>query len=115
MIDALEYSAAQDQAENFGSVVGAVQDQNPPSQPPSDPHSAKISREEAEDYRAVVTVLNRRWRVIECRDGIQWILQRRAGLRHGQPRWDGRCYCRTREGLMRVSVRWRAKSTLRPS
>ncbi len=21
--------------------------------------------------------------------------------RHGQPRWDGRCYCRTRRGLMR--------------
>ena len=101
MIHALDYLAAQDQAENFGSVVGAVEDQNHPFQIPS---VAKISREEAEDYRTVITVLNRRWRVIECRDGIQWILQRRVGLRHGQPRWDGRRYRRTRDGLLRLSV-----------
>ena len=60
--------------------------------------AAASSSEEAETNRAVVAVLNPRWRIIECRDRIQWILQRRAGLRHGQPRWDGRCYCRTREG-----------------
>lgn len=58
-------------------------------------------REEADDYRAIVAKLNPRWRVIECRDAIQWILQGRAGARHGQPRWDGRRYCRTRQGLMR--------------
>ena len=50
-------------------------------------------------YSTVVALLNTGWRVIECRDGIQWILQRLAGKRHGQPRWEGRCYCRTRDGL----------------
>jgi hypothetical protein len=58
-------------------------------------------REEADAYPAIVAKLNSTWRVIECRDRIQWILQRRAGKRHGQPRWDGRCYCRTRDGLLR--------------
>lgn len=35
-------------------------------------------RESADDYHRVVAVLNDRWRVIECRDGIQWVLQRRG-------------------------------------
>jgi hypothetical protein len=58
-------------------------------------------REESENYQAVVVRLNWNWRIIECRDAIQWILQRKAGMRHGEPRWDARCYCRTRQGLMR--------------
>jgi hypothetical protein len=62
---------------------------------------AVSASEEAETYRAVVAILNPRWRVIECRNCIQWILQRSAGLRHGTTRWEGRCYCRTRECLLR--------------
>lgn len=58
-------------------------------------------REEADDYRAIVARLNDNWRVIECRDAIQWIVQQRSGTRHGQPRWDGRNYYRTREALLR--------------
>jgi hypothetical protein len=38
---------------------------------------------------------------VECAAGIQWILQRRAGERHGVPRWDDRSYCRTKEALIR--------------
>ncbi|MBZ9975965.1 hypothetical protein [Mesorhizobium sp. BR-1-1-10] len=59
-------------------------------------------REESENYPAVVVKLNAGWRVIECRDGIQWILQRLAGKRHGQARWEGRSYCRTRQALLRL-------------
>lgn len=59
------------------------------------------NREESDYYRAIIAKLNADWRVIECRDAIQWILQRRAGIRHGEPRWDSRCYCRTRQGLVR--------------
>jgi hypothetical protein len=33
--------------------------------------------ESSEDYRDVVLILNDRWRVIEGRDRIQWILQYR--------------------------------------
>lgn len=57
-------------------------------------------REESENYRAIIAKLNANWRVIECRDGIQWILQRRAGNRHGEPRWEGRSYCRNKESLL---------------
>jgi hypothetical protein len=40
--------------------------------------------EEADDYRAIVVRLNERWRVIACSAGIQWILQRAVGKRHGE-------------------------------
>ena len=62
------------------------------------------SSEEADDCPNIVAVLNDRWRVISCRaGGIQWILQRSAGERHGRTRWEGRSFCRTREALARVS------------
>lgn len=63
---------------------------------------ASRQREESDSYSSVAALLNQDWRVIVCRDGIQWILQRRAGMRHGQPRWDSRSYCRTRSGLVRA-------------
>jgi hypothetical protein len=37
-----------------------------------------------------------KWRVIECRDGEQWILERKSGT------WEARSYCRTSEALRRV-------------
>lgn len=59
-------------------------------------------KESADNYQRVVAPLNARWRVIECRDGLQWILQRIDGERHGRTRWTGRSYCRTRDGLKRA-------------
>jgi hypothetical protein len=54
-------------------------------------------------YPAVA--LNSHWRVIACRDGIQWILQRQHGPdapeRPAAARWEGRAYCRTKEALIR--------------
>jgi hypothetical protein len=43
---------------------------------------------ESDDRYPAVAVLNGRYRVIECGAGIQWILQRRGGERHGRARWD---------------------------
>ena len=63
-------------------------------------------REEADNYHTVVFKTETH-RVIPCRDGIQWILQRRKGLRHGQPRWASISYCTTRKALVRV---WHAKT-----
>lgn len=60
-------------------------------------------RERDDAYRNVVVRLNEHWRIIECRDGIQWILQRSDGERRGQTRWSGRSYCRTRNALIRAS------------
>jgi hypothetical protein len=69
------------------------------------PSGEKGRSEEADDYHAVVTHLNDRWRVVVCAAGVQWILQRRAGERHGTARWEGRNYCRTGEALNRLSRR----------
>jgi hypothetical protein len=71
-----------------------------------------ITSEEADDYHAVEARLNDEWRVIVCRSGIQWILQHRAGQRHGTARWVGRSYCRTSEALNRLSHKH--AGTLRP-
>lgn len=45
--------------------------------------------------------LNDRWRVIACRDGIQWILQARNRAETvARDVWRGRSYCRTRGALI---------------
>jgi len=62
----------------------------------------EISRRESDDdYVGVVARLNARWRVIECKDSIQWILQF-ATRRHVQTGWQGRSFLRSREGLLRA-------------
>ena len=58
--------------------------------------------ESYDDYPRVVAKLNDRWRVIECRDRIQWILQRQDAQKGPRgPIWRGRSYCRTSEALRR--------------
>jgi hypothetical protein len=56
--------------------------------------------EEADSYPAVIARLNDRWRVIECRDGMQWILQLRKGQRAGQAIWRARRFHRDRTALL---------------
>lgn len=66
---------------------------------------APYSNAETDDaYRNVVAFLNDRWRVILCRDGIQWVLQYAKQSRH-RTAWRGRSYCRSREGLLRACAR----------
>lgn len=54
-------------------------------------------------YASVVTRLSEQWRVIICKDGIQWILQRREKLQASRP-WRGVRYCTTKKALIRVST-----------
>jgi len=59
--------------------------------------------ESDDDYAGVLFLITSRWRVIVCKDGIQFILQYRTSPT--QPRrWRGRSYPTTREGL-RDSIR----------
>jgi hypothetical protein len=51
--------------------------------------------QETSDRYPTIVPINRKWRVIGCAAGIQWILQTRRG-----ERWDSRYFCRTRAGLM---------------
>ncbi len=59
-------------------------------------------RESEDDYTNTVARISDRWRVIVCRDGIQWILQRRDAGRLAGARWRSLGYCLTRKGLMRL-------------
>ena len=58
--------------------------------------------ETADRYPGVVVQINRRWRVILCSAGMQWILQRHDGERGGTARWAGVGYFQTREALVRL-------------
>jgi hypothetical protein len=55
-------------------------------------------RETADDYRGEVW-RDGRFRICECRDGIQWLFQRqRPGFPGGGAAWDTLGYCATRNG-----------------
>jgi hypothetical protein len=77
------------QAENRCSLVGQV----------SSP--IRAIAEEGDPYPVIVQ-LNARWRVIACRSGIQWILQKRRGAN----RWRGVWFCRTRSVLVAGACRY---------
>jgi hypothetical protein len=64
--------------------------------------TALCHHETADNYQAVVAVLNDRHRVIVCKEGIQWILQRREKSPAERP-WRGLHYCQTRKALIRLS------------
>jgi hypothetical protein len=58
----------------------------------------------ADDYDGIVAQIDSDWRIIECRDRLQWILQRRGSPK--KPRrddWRGRSYCRTSDALIRCT------------
>lgn len=66
--------------------------------------TAALSHRETDDtYRGVIALLNTRWRIVACRDGIQWILQHRASAKetYAGARWSNRSFCRTRAALIR--------------
>jgi hypothetical protein len=56
-----------------------------------------------DEYARVVVRLDDKTRVVECRDGVQWIVQR-AQIGHAQQReWTGVSFCRTKEALLRCA------------
>lgn len=58
-------------------------------------------REGHDTYNGVVVVLNDHWRVIVCKDGVQWIVQF-AKKRRGGVEWTSRSYLRDRDALIRL-------------
>jgi hypothetical protein len=72
-------------------------------EPGTKPARPNHSRNESDEgYQPVVVQLAPRWRVIVCRDGLQWILQQRLSATETPTRadWRGRRYVRTRDGLI---------------
>ena len=52
-------------------------------------------------YHGLVAQLTPDLRVVECKDGIQWIIQRRE-KGHAKRPWRGLAYCTTRAALLRL-------------
>jgi len=76
----------------------------PPSGDEIASHRAQPKRrvsETADEYPAVVAVLDAKTRVIECAAGIQWIVQVRR--REGRWPWESVSFCRTKEALLRCA------------
>ena len=76
--------------------AGRVVSDSPPAAKSNARHLKSPWRgEESNDYPHVVAVLNPGWRVIACKNSIQWILQNRRGSS-----WRSRFFFRTRSGLV---------------
>ncbi|GKX35254.1 MAG: hypothetical protein MnENMB40S_28720 [Rhizobiaceae bacterium MnEN-MB40S] len=59
-----------------------------------------VRKESADDYTPVL-YQNGRYRVIECRDGIQWVIQKAKKTGRGRE-WRGFGYCRTSAALIGI-------------
>ena len=57
-------------------------------------------RERDDSYAKVIAQLAPRWRVITCKDGIQWILQQRSVAPPNTGTWAGKSYSTTRDALI---------------
>ena len=62
-------------------------------QPPS-------HRERDDNYAKVIAQLGPRWRIIACKDGLQWILQKRSVTSPNTGTWAGKSYSTTRSALI---------------
>lgn len=57
-------------------------------------------RETSDFYKGVIAVLTSRWRVINCKNGIQWILQKRTAEPVHEGIWRGQSYFTSRAALL---------------
>ena len=57
-------------------------------------------RETSDFYHDVIAVLTSRWRVVSCRNGIQWILQKRTAEPLHEGIWRGQSYFTSRDVLL---------------
>lgn len=72
-----------------------------PTLPQTTRHRTNTSYRERDDcYADVVILLALRWRIIVCKDGIQWILQQRSVTPPNTGTWSGKSYSTTRSGLI---------------
>ena len=60
-------------------------------------------REREDNYKKVIIQLAPRWRIIECKNALQWIIQHRATKPLNQGYWLGVSYITTRNKLIEVS------------
>ena len=67
---------------------------------PPAPGPSTLPSPPAHTSNCLIAQLNTNWRVVD--DPLQWMLQRRKGNpRKKNSGWQDRCFCRTRDGLLR--------------
>ena len=72
-----------------------------PSQNHGGAHAITPSRRERDEtYWDVIVALSDRWRVIICKDEIQFILQKRSVPSPNTGTWAGKSYSTTRDALI---------------
>ena len=62
-------------------------------------------RERDDNYQRVIVELAPRCRIIVCKDGIQWILQKRSAEPSHSGEWRGVSYLTDRDALIELSVK----------
>ena len=61
-------------------------------------------RERDDGYDKVVLQLAPRWRIIECRNAEQWIIQKRSAEPLDRGKWTGVSYILSRDKLIELST-----------
>ena len=61
-------------------------------------------RERDDSYSKVIIQLAPRWRIIECRNALQWIIQHRSAKPLNRGNWLGVSYLTSRNKLIEVST-----------
>jgi hypothetical protein len=61
-------------------------------------------RERDDSYGKVIVQLAPRWRVIECRNAEQWIIQKRSAEPLDRGKWTGVSYVVSRDKLIALST-----------
>lgn len=75
---------------------------------PGAPEATAVSaRESHDDYQDVILQINRGLRVINCKDNLQWVVQRKVGAT-----WRGISFLRYRVTLISSLARLRANLTI---
>ena len=65
--------------------------------------SLKLSNRERDDgFSQVIVQLAPRWRVIVCKDHLQWIIQKRSAEPLHRGEWRGHSYVTSRNSLIRL-------------
>ena len=61
-------------------------------------------RERDDNYSKVIIQLAPRWRIIECRNALQWIIQHRSSKLLNRGHWLGVSYHTSKNKLIEVSI-----------
>ena len=64
--------------------------------------SQLVHKERDDEYCEVIVQLAPRWRVIVCKDYLQWIIQKRSAEPLHRGEWRGQSYVTSRNSLIRL-------------